>query len=254
MRKLVIFISIFVFLSSFFGCKSQETEKQVNSWDRDTLYQTSIYKALSEGVFTGDKTILEIQRYGDFGLGTFNDLDGEMIAFDGQFYQIDEKAQAFQASEDVKCPYAIVTFFDPDSNVQINEPLDFNQFQEFLLSSLPTENLFFAIKVKGLFPYIKIRSIPAQTKPYLKLNEVLENQPTFEFQDVKGTLVGFFVPTYITDINTPGFHFHFLTEDKSSGGHLLTCQVESADVEIDQISKYHIELIQSEDFYKIDLQ
>ena len=45
------------------------------------LYQTSLMSALLSGVYEGSTTIADLLKHGDFGLGTFNELDGELIAF-----------------------------------------------------------------------------------------------------------------------------------------------------------------------------
>ena len=52
------------------------------------VYQTSTMGALLDGVYDGDVTIAELLRHGDFGLGTFNHLDGEMLVLDGVCYQL----------------------------------------------------------------------------------------------------------------------------------------------------------------------
>ncbi len=52
------------------------------------LYQTSLMSALLSGVYEGSTTIADLLKHGDFGLGTFNELDGELIAFSSQVYQL----------------------------------------------------------------------------------------------------------------------------------------------------------------------
>ena len=85
----------------------------------------------------------------------------------------------------------------------------------------PPKTCFYAVMIQGEFSYVKTRSVPAQEKPYPPLAEVTKNQPTFEFTDVTGTMVGFRCPPYVTGINVPGYHLHFLTDDRTAGGHLL---------------------------------
>ena len=41
-----------------------------------------------ESGYDGDLTLKELQKKGSFGIGTFNELDGEMICFNNNFYQI----------------------------------------------------------------------------------------------------------------------------------------------------------------------
>ena len=49
------------------------------------IYQTSLMSALLSGVYEGETTMADLLQHGDFGLGTFNHLDGEMIAFNRKF-------------------------------------------------------------------------------------------------------------------------------------------------------------------------
>jgi len=93
----------------------------------------------------------------------------------------------------------------------------------------------------------------AQSKPYPSLAEATSKQPTFEFHDVKGTLVGFWCPAYAQGINVPGYHLHFLTEDKQAGGHLLECRVQNARLEIDPTPGFNMVLPEGGDFSKADL-
>lgn len=49
------------------------------------IFQLSTINALLEGVFDGNMSYGQLKQHGDFGIGTFNGLDGEMIAFDAAF-------------------------------------------------------------------------------------------------------------------------------------------------------------------------
>ncbi|MGI5834962.1 MAG: acetolactate decarboxylase [Chloroflexota bacterium] len=114
-------------------------------------------------------------------------------------------------------------------------------------------NLPYAIRVEGEFSYMKARSVPSQVKPYPKLVEVTDTQPTFKYHDVRGTLVGFRLPSYMEGVNVPGYHFHFLTEDAKAGGHLLELQLDKGRIEIDYLSDFRMELPRTEEFYRLDL-
>jgi acetolactate decarboxylase len=198
-------------------------------------------------------TFGELKRHGDLGLGTFNNLDGEMIGLDGVFYQIKADGIAYPVDDLMKTPFAVVTFFESDKTKEIDKPVNYEQLKLFLNSMLPTENIFYAFKIEGTFEYIKARSVPWQNKPYPPLVEIVKNQPIFEFHDVKGTLVGFWFPDYMKGINVPGYHFHFITEDKRAGGHLLECQTENIRIGIDYTSNSYLSLPEDDDFYNAEL-
>ncbi len=118
---------------------------------------------------------------------------------------------------------------------------------------MPTKNIFYAFKIKGSFKYLKTRSVPKQNKPYPPISEVIKNKPLFKFHDVRGTIVGFRCPDYIKGINFPGYHFHFITEDRKAGGHVLEYQLQNAKVEIDYTTELYMVLPEHEDFYRKDL-
>jgi acetolactate decarboxylase len=134
--------------------------------DKDVLFQTSMINVLSEGVYDGDVTFKDLKRHGDFGIGTFNGLDGEMVAVASEFYQIKADGKAYTVEDSMKSPFAVVTFFEPDKAVSLDKVLDYEQLKQYLDSMLPTRNLFYAIRVEGAFSYIKARSAPAQSTPY----------------------------------------------------------------------------------------
>jgi len=220
---------------------------------REVIMQTSTIGALLEGAYDGDMTFGELRRYGDFGIGTVNRLDGEMIALDGEFYQVRADGKAYRIGDSAKTPFAVVTFFEPDMTVVLARALDYEQLQESLDRALPTGNVPYAIRIDGTFSFVKTRSVPAQTKPYPRLVEVVKTQPTFEFHDVRGTMVGVRLPSYMEGVNAVGYHLHFITEDRRAGGHLLECVTAEVTVGIDETPGFLVLLPEGEGFDKIEL-
>ncbi len=248
--KITAYILLGILFSvSIFGCAS--LQQQPDDKD-DVLFQTSTLDALLEGVYDGDMTFGELREHGDFGLGTFDALDGEMIEIDHQVYQIKADGIAYRVDDTMKSPFAVVTFFEPDQTASSDKAMDCTQLEELLDSLLPTENIPYAFKLEGTFAYLKARSVPRQTKPYPPLVEVLENQPIFEFQDVTGVMVGFRLPGYMEGVNASGYHFHFLTEDRTAGGHVLECQPQNVTIGIDYTDEWYVVLPEGGAFYEVD--
>ena len=207
-----------------------------------------------KGVYDGDITFQELKQHGDFGLGTVNALDGEMIGLEGKFYQIRTDGISYPINNSMKTPFAVMTFFEPDKSVWLDEAINnYEQLRGYLDNLLPTKNIFYAIKIEGVFEYIKTRSVPKQNKPYPPLVEVVKNQSTFEFHNTEGTMVGFWCPAYVEGVNVPGYHLHFITEDRKAGGHLLECRMQNVTIEIDYTSDFYMVLSQSGGFYEVDL-
>lgn len=221
--------------------------------DNDILFQTSTIAALLEGVYDGDMTFKELKKHGDFGIGTFNALDGEMLELDGIVYQIKSDGVAYPVDDSAYTPFAVVTSFENDRDIQLTESMNNTQLMEYLDSIMVTKNIIYAFKIEGDFDYMKTRSVPKQTKPYPRLTEVTKNQPTFEFNDVTGTMIGFWLPDYVKGMNLGGYHFHFITEDRAAGGHVLEYQLDNAIVEIDYTYNLFLELPKNDAFYSVDL-
>ena len=72
--------------------------------------------------------------------------------------------------------------------------------------------------------------------------------------DLPGTIVGFRCPAYVKGINVPGYHLHFLSEDSTRGGHLLSFEVDTAQCQIDVLNHYTLVLpADAADFADTDL-
>lgn len=250
MRLKMVLLCIAILVGNVLCANSGSADKP----GRDLLYQVSTLDALVAGIYDGDTTIRQLKRFGNFGIGTFNDVDGEMILADGVCYQIKTDGRAYRVPDTWKTPFAAVTFFEPDKTIQIAEEMDFAALRALVDTQLPSPNLFYAIRIKGTFAHVKTRSVPAQQKPYTNtLVEIAAKQPTFEFHDVSGTLMGFRSPTYVTGVTFPGYHVHFLDTAKTQGGHLLDCRVRNVTIEIDITPEFRLRLPEKGDFLKLDL-
>jgi acetolactate decarboxylase len=217
------------------------------------LFQTSTLQALMDGVYDGDLTFHELARHGDFGIGTFDELDGEMIGLDGKFYQIKADGRVSPVAGAMKTPFAEVTFFKPTKIHMLEKPLSYKQLTDYITTLLPSPNLLYAIKIDGFFPYVKTRSVPRQHKPYPPLVEVAKKQSEFEFTNVRGVIVAFRYPQFLAGVNMAGYHCHFISADRRRGGHLLDCRVEGATVAVDAIPNLDLRLPQTQEFLGTDL-
>lgn len=211
--------------------------------DTETLFQTSTMSALQAGTFDGDLPITALKRHGDFGLGTFNALEGEMVMLDGEIYQITADGTAQIANEELLTPFAAVTFFAADQTASLTEPLACSDLQAQLDSLLPDLNTPYAIKLTGEWTSLTLRAPLPEEPPYPTLTEALADQVIFEFAETTGTMAGFRLPDYVAGINSPGYHFHYLSADQQSGGHVLDCQAGALTVEIDQIDTVQLDLL-----------
>lgn len=223
------------------------------SADRDVLFQVSTIDALMQGAFEGFYSMKDLREHGDFGIGTFDSLDGEMIALDGYYYQVRSDGVAYPVNDSMVVPFAAVTWFEPDRNATIEEAGNASELFKQLDRDLPSENIFYALRIDGTFPYVKVRSVPAQVKPYPNLTVAAKNQSVFELYNVTGTIVGIRAPELAKGVNVVGYHLHFITADRLAGGHVLDLNVSGAVAEIDDTAGFAMQLPTSGAFYGLDL-
>jgi acetolactate decarboxylase len=205
-----------------------------------TLFQTSTIDALLDGKYDGDVTFAELAERGDLGLGTLDALDGEMISLDGDFNQISSDGVARPVDGRTKTPFAIVTFFEP--NLSLTRDRTDLAGLCARVDRIFDADVCCAVRVDGRFEYVKTRSVPRQRKPYPSLVEVVKNQPVFELHEVRGSLIGFRFPDYAQGLNVAGYHFHFITADRRSGGHVLECRLTEGELQIDREADLRVEL------------
>jgi acetolactate decarboxylase len=189
--------------------------------DRDTLYQVSTIDALLLGVYDGVIPVGGLKSRGDFGIGTFDALDGEMIMLDGVIYQVKHDGSVTTVPDSITTPFATVTRFERDHTLVTATPMNISAFTTIMEEQLPSGNMIYAVKMQGTFPYMKVRSVPAQQKPYPPLSVAVLNQSVYSYSDTTGTVVGFYTPVFFKGINVPGYHLHYLSDDHSAGGHIL---------------------------------
>lgn len=220
--------------------------------DEETLFQTSTIGALVEGVYRGDLTIGELINYGDFGLGTFNDLDGEMVVLDGQVWQLRSDGRAYPVAAEVKTPFAAVTFWQADWSDTLDQPLTYEELQRYLDTLLPSDNIFYAIKISGGFRYVRTRTIERQDQR-TRLVAAAARQPVHEWHNIRGDLIGFWTPRYMKTVNVPGYHFHFLSADRQQGGHVLDVCIDRVDIGIDDTPRLRMALPETQEFLAANL-
>lgn len=217
------------------------------------LYQNSLMSALLSGVYEGTTTIADLLTHGDFGLGTFNELDGELIAFNSEVYQLRADGSARAARPDQKSPFAVMTWFTPQYRKTFDHPVSRQQLHAIVDAQIPSDNLFCALRIDGHFRHAHTRTVPRQTPPYRAMTDVLDYQPVFRFHQRKGTLVGFRSPQHMQGINVAGYHEHFITDDRQGGGHLLDYQLDHGKLVFGEIHKVLIDLPVDSAFLQADL-
>jgi acetolactate decarboxylase len=215
---------------------------------RGQITQVSVINALMIGRYGGVMPIPELLRYGDFGVGTLDHLDGEMIFLDGRAYQVRGDGVVVEVGSDRSTPFAIVTRFEQDGEFPCPRVGSLSDLDARLDDALRQRNNFLAIRVDGRFASITLRSIHRQEPPYRPLGDVAKGQSVWTHAEVSGTLVGVRCPAWVEGLNVPGYHWHFLSDDRKVGGHVLDCRVREGRVQHQVCRDWLIKLDGSAEF------
>lgn len=205
------------------------------------LFQTSTVQALLTGAFDGDVTLGEVLEHGDLGLGTLNGLDGELIVLGGEAWKANLDCTLVRPDLCTATPYAVVVPFEPGEPIALRGPFFDSELQAHL-GAMASEGRPTAVRIDGRFEVVRIRSVPKQQPPYPPLSDVIAEQQVSELLDVSGTMMGFFFPDALDGIEMVGSHLHFLTDDRSRGGHVLGYTLLEASAHIDGATRLHVEL------------
>jgi acetolactate decarboxylase len=217
-----------------------------------TLFQVSTSAALVEGVYQGAVRVSRLLEHGDFGVGTFVDLDGEMAVLDGVCYQISANGTVAQVDGDRLIPYAVVTQFSAAFRADHQEIPDFTDLAAACDKLRDSNNVFYAFRVSGTFHTMKTRVMkPVSQGTTLKMAASVQQE--FRFDELRGTLVGLWSPEFAGSFSVPGYHFHFLSEDRQKGGHVLECRASNIEIDGCAMNEMHVSLPETEEFLKADL-
>jgi acetolactate decarboxylase len=220
----------------------------------DALVQFSVLAALAADDYTDGAPLRDVLAAGDFGLGTFDRLDGEMILLDGKMFQALADGTVRPANLGGTTPFAAVTFFKDDGRRDELSAATLTHLEEQIDRQLPRRNSPYALRITGEFTEVTLRSVPAQSPPFRPLVEVVRDQVTWQHRSVRGTLIGLRCPAWMGTLNVSGYHWHFLSDDQKIGGHVLACQFEHATLRYDDCSSVDIRIPQSTNFDQFDIR
>ncbi|OSP53813.1 acetolactate decarboxylase [Pseudoruegeria sp. SK021] len=217
-----------------------------------TIFQVSTSGALVAGVFDREVSVSTLLEHGDFGLGTFAGLDGEMVVLDGVAYQVHGTGAVKVAAKDAGAPFAAVTRFSADETGCSGTIMDMKTLTEACDRFRKSENIFYAIRLDGCFDRISTRAVKPPVEG-VGLAEASKSEGLFSFEDITGTLVGIWSPAFSSAFSVPGYHFHFISEDHQHGGHLLDIAASDLKVQVNALTDFHLVLPETEKYLKADL-
>jgi acetolactate decarboxylase len=218
-----------------------------------TLFQVSTSGALVAGLYSGAVSAKLILEHGDFGVGTFANLDGEMVVLDGRVYRVQGDGKVTEADETATAPFAVVTKFSAEVDIEIGPMESLAALTARCDEHRTSNNIFYAFRLDGRFDQVRTRAVSPPKSEHSRLIDAAKAQAEFEFRQISGSLVGLWSPGFSSAFSVPGYHFHFLSDDRQHGGHLLGCSTESLRLRVEALTDFHLALPESESFLKADL-
>jgi acetolactate decarboxylase len=219
---------------------------------RHRMYQISTSGAVVQGADMGAICSFTLLEHGDFGLGTFENLDGEMVIFEGAIYQVRSDGSVKRREDNFQIPFAVVTRFQEETSVQSGAIRCLRDLELACDPLRESNNLFYALKIDGTFDAVHARAVSG-IAPGTRLVDAAKEQKEFRFNNIEGTLVCLWSPNYSSSFNVPGYHFHFISGDRTKGGHVLDCSAKSLRVGVQMLCEYDVRLPDKGSFLTTDL-
>ena len=248
MKKIYLVFSLLIGCLFLTGCN--------NVKDNETLNQISLLQGLTLGDYYGSKSIKEVKELGNIGLGTFNGLNWELIMLDWIIYRANDNLEIEIPSDDELIPFANVTFFDNDLEYELNNINSIEDLKTELDKKIEElwNNRIYVIALSGNFNAMHIRSEKKQEEPYKPLVDVLRvDQTEKKLNNVEGTVVALFTPEYMGDLNAAWRHFHFITKNRKTGGHVLNLNLDKGTIIWDYTNNFKLHLPEGKFFKSLDL-
>jgi acetolactate decarboxylase len=214
----------------------------------NTVTQISILNALLTRRFDGLVSCRELTAHGDLGIGTFDRMDGELILIDGTVYHGKPGGAVHPADPDTTVPFATLCHFAAEQTWTLEGPVDYAGLGEAVDARARNRNVVCAIRVDGLFAAVRTHALQEQTKPYPPTADVVKGCVRTEFQDLEGTIVGFRGAPHLRGLNDTGYHLHFISQDRSRGGHVLDFSLHSGRCAIGRCPRHTVILPEEGDF------
>ena len=237
------FIGLILLALLLFSCVN-EIENVDTTILPDEIFQYSSKDGLLNHEYIGDLTMKEIKEKGNFGLGTFNMVNGEMVIFNGNVYQVLPNGTVNNIEAQLRSPFVVTKFFQPDTTFSLPANISLDSVKTILNKIVERKNIPAAIKIVSNFTSLKSRSVDEASDLSVTLEEIIAKQTEFNFTNVQGNVIGFWYPDYFDGVNFPGFHFHVLLDDLTGGGHMLNCTIANGNVEIDYASGVNVDFIE----------
>ena len=210
------------------------------------MFQVSTLQALVAGYTKSVITVHELEGLGSVGLGTFEGVDGEMIMLDGVCYRACQDGTVVQPAPDTGVPFASVATVEGGATLELGQTHGIEALKSALTCQIDEAfalNSMHGATVSGTFDSVSARSESAYHADHVTLKDMLATtQREFIFEKLDGTLVCVYHPDFMDGINAPGWHVHFLSEDRTQGGHVFDISLVRGHAVMHKVDRIEIQL------------
>lgn len=217
------------------------------------LWQYGVTSAMAGGVYEGDLTVKDLLSRGDFGIGAPNHLNGELTVVDGRAWHTEAGKGTKEAADSLLLSHAFVLHFTPDFDFEMEGEMDETTMEQHISAQLSNKNGMYAFRITAVFDDMKTRAFPPLPADcHTPTAELMGREYKFDFPNTKGTIVGTWIPAWLDGVNIPGYHFHFISDDHTQGGHVLSFTGRQMKVEVYKIEEFCVQVQDSEEFRNFD--
>jgi acetolactate decarboxylase len=201
------------------GCN---TTTVVHILDRQSVYQTVPLAHLESGNYKSTISVQQFKSIGNFGLGIFENFDGEAILFNGNVFQAKGNGQVVVPPESAKLLLGSCMLFDVEKRFMMRNVASYTEFKKALTTHYATNQCIRALQIEGTFNSITVSCNQKQVSPCKPFSQATRLAKEHTWKEVKGTLIGFWLTPSVPDAVMPsGFHLVFISEDRTKGGKVL---------------------------------
>lgn len=206
------------------------------------IWQIMPSMAFKTGLYGGVTTIAKARYHGNFGLGQFAALDGELIVHDGQFVRARADGSVKQADDADELCFAQLCFYEPTNFGDAPANVDKKSFGSILSQLLAYQNSFCAFRIMGTFAQVVPSAPPPMPKPYPRFDQVGPLRKSFPAENIAGCIVGYYSPVFMDEVGVAGYHFHFVSDNQKVAGHVDSFKLAKGRVDAARIDHFTITL------------
>jgi len=237
--------------------KSQRSSQSLKPTPGKAIQQFSFVDALVAGLFDGAFPASQVTASGTLGVGCGDALDGELVLLDDGLHVCRAEGVS-PVGPDARLPFAEVVDFTPTFTRQLTGPLSEADFEELVDSLVPSHNLFYAIRLDGVFDSLTVREAQKQQRrpgeqSFPGLADAVKSQHETTVGETAGTLLGFKGPDVFQGLSVADYHLHYLAEDRLFGGHSMDFQLRSGTLSIEAYASFTVHLPEVESYLEAEL-